>query len=657
MIKKIIYILLQIVILIYITPFCLRSEISKPTEYKEQEFDVIKYDVSLDLTKAPELTDVIGKCDIYFIWKEIGDDKKFYLHLYDLTIDSVLYNNLEISLKKISLTEKEYYYEFTENVLSISDTNKITVFYSGKMTNEGGDKPWGGVSTNGDILFSLGVGFRNDYVSATRHWMPCYDHPSDKALFRGEFIVRKNMFVVSNGELISNIEIDDFSKFIWEHNYPTSTYLLTFAVGKFIPIEFYSDSTDVPMIIYTPQIYEDKVKFAFKLLPDMLQAFELRFGKYPFEKIGYVLTPIGSMEHQTMISYDINALNYHYSIRDTMNSTAAHELSHQWFGNYVTCRDFSDAWLNEGFATFCEALWQEYKFGYDRYLRTVNNYILRYINSVSELEGVFPLYDFPRQYPSSNYPATIYFKGAVVIAMLRYELGDDIFFWLVREYLERFAYGTSTTELMQNIFQELSGRNLNQFFEQWVFGKGYPIIKIEAEKEPVLNYFNLNLRITQIQPEEYGIYKNLNLELDLVDNSGVSEYKLIRLDSIVQDFNFEKLNDIQTIRINTGKTLRSLVKLAETKIYTTVSNDKSTRGIFVYPTPADNELNVKLPDNFNANLIIMDLSGRVLKIINSKKFIDAESVTIDVSGLSPGVYILYSTDGFENYKKLFSIVK
>lgn len=657
MIKQHTFKIFLIIFVCFVPSFYLHTEISKPTEYIEQAFDVIKYEVSLDLSKAPEQTDVIGKCDIYFLWNEIGDNKKFYLHLYDLTIDSAFFKNSKISLQKIIHDDGNYYYELSDNVLTTTDTNRITIYYSGKMTNEGGENPWGGVSTDSKILFTMGVGFRNNYVSATRHWMPCYDHPSDKVLFRGEFKVRKGLFVASNGQLISHLENNDFDIFIWEHNYPASTYLLTFAVSEFIPVEFHSDNVKVPMIVYTPKMYEEKVKFTFRLLPDMLKAYELLFDKYPFEKVGYVLTPIGSMEHQTMISYDINTLNYYYSVRDTMNSTAAHELSHQWFGNYVTCRDFRDAWLNEGFATFCEPLWLEYKFDYERYLRAINNYILRYINTISKMEGVFSLYDFPRQYPSSNYPGTIYYKGAIVLAMLRYELGDDLFFQCVREYLKRFAYGTATTELFKQTFEEVSARDLNQFINQWIYGKGYPIIKIEAEKQPVSNYFNLNVKITQIQPQDYGIYKNLYVELDLVDKVGISEYKIIRLDSAVQQYYLEGLGDIQTIRINTGKSLRSLVQLANVEIFTSVANHKLISEIELYPNPANNELNLNLPENYNAQILILDLSGRVLKRIDFIEFIDYRKIKIDTSDLSSGVYILSSYDGFSSYKKLFSIIK
>ncbi len=647
------------VILSFILLTQLISEISSPTEFKEQSFDIIKYDVKLDLSKAPQERYVIGKCDIYFIWTKAEEQNKLYLHLdlKELEIDSAIYKNNKIILSLIESAEDNSYYEFTEDDPTIGDTNKITIYYRGWMTQESGSNPWGGVTNDGEILFAIGVGFSNSYVSATRHWMPCYDHPSDKALFRGEFKVKKGLFVASNGELVNHIENDDYDIFILEHNYPVSTYLLTFAVSEFVPVEFQTKQPSVPMIIYTQKAYEEKVKSTFKLLPEMLKAYEAKFGPYPFEKIGYVMTPIGSMEHQTMISYDINALNYYYTIRDSMNATAAHELSHQWFGNLVTCRDFRDAWLNEGFATYCEPVWYEYMFGYDRYLRTLNNIILRYINSISKMEGAFPLYDYPRKPPSSNYPATIYFKGAAVIAMLRYELGDEIFYEAVREYLTRFAYSTATTELMKQTFEEVSKKDLNQFFEQWIYGKGFPMINIIANQFPMDNYYNLRVKINQVQPTDYGIYKGVNIELEFVDDNNQSEYRLIRLDSASQEFYFEKLGNIRNIRINTGNKLRSLVQILGVDIYTSVAENSSVENFHIYPIPVDNELVIHSHESFKGVIKIFDIWGAEKIRINRDSLLDDSLIKIDVSDFIPGLYILYFSNGLQIHKQLFPVMK
>ena len=170
--------------------------------------------------------------EIQFKWINNNPISKFYFHLQGLSVDSILNETKsKIIFQKDSSISGEIIYNINRNQL-LKDTNKIFVFYHGTMTAEAGKSPWGGVAFGDSILYALGVGFRNDYVSATRHWLPCYDHPSDKALFTFSFKYDDSLNLVSNGLKIKSTIQNKIKNVTWVSKYPMSSYLATFALGK-----------------------------------------------------------------------------------------------------------------------------------------------------------------------------------------------------------------------------------------------------------------------------------------------------------------------------------------------------------------------------------------------------------------------------------------
>jgi aminopeptidase N len=245
------------------------------------------------------------------------------------------------------------------------------MYYHGTMTSEGGSNDWGGVHYSNGILYAMGVGFFNDYVSCTRHWMPSFDLPSDKALYTGTFIVPDSLMAISNGKLLSKVDtLGNMRKYTWTLGEDVAaTYLLTFAIGKFAEVEIPSEGKPpVKVYMYDNQTAIDAGNIAFKLVPEMIKAFEKFFSyDYPFETMGYYGASKGAMEHQTLVTMSQSQINGVGKTNDTMYTTAAHELGHQWFDDLVTPYDFRDAWLNEGFATFTEYVWIESKLGKEKY--------------------------------------------------------------------------------------------------------------------------------------------------------------------------------------------------------------------------------------------------------------------------------------------------
>ncbi|NLO18455.1 MAG: T9SS type A sorting domain-containing protein [Ignavibacteria bacterium] len=630
----------------YSLSFSLDSQrISSPTEFVKQPFDVIHYDLTLDLTAAPK-AEMNGLCKIKLNWSENPDTCKFYFHLRGLEVDSVFYENVRVNAVAVEdESSATFHYEIAPPVGLGKDSIIISIYYSGLATAELGSGDWGGVQSTSTSLYALGVGFMNNYVSATQHWMPCYDHPSDKATFSGNFIVKNEHSVASIGELLSIEDKGENRVFKWVHNIPCATYLYTFAVDSYCPIEI--EGASVPIIIYS--LAKDTIACGsvFRKVPDMLDAFSSRFGDYPFEKVGYVLTSKGSMEHQTMISYAESLAWTGYNSNDSLNLTAAHELAHQWFGNYVTCLDFRDAWLNEGFATFCEAIWYEHLFGYNKYLEHISSKIREYLRNV-RFEGALPLYDFPRESPSSNYPNTIYSKGAAVVAMLRYELGDSLFFLASQEYLNSLAFGNATTELLQKIFEKVAGKNLSWFFDQWAYGLGYPMIYVTAEKVFKENgLIDVQINIKQEQPKSYGAYMNLPIEMTFIRGAEKTDQTIV-LDDIEQNFVFEDIPDFSSIVFNSGSNVRSLFELRNLIITEVPSFSENPEEIAIYPNPANSVINIKLNSTTNPNISI-SLHNELGDLVYSFKTEEASSSNfihqINAKELNKGVYFIKIHNG------------
>ncbi|MCC7438839.1 MAG: hypothetical protein IT211_10140 [Armatimonadetes bacterium] len=625
--------------------------ISGPTEFIAQAFDVLDYDADIDLTAAP-LPEMAGVCRIRFRW--IGDPavNQFYFHLRGLVVDSVFYISPTMfdAVPRTAVAVGDpasalFHYSIAAPAgVQTGDTGIITIKYHGQMGDEYGPGTWGGVSSGkaaaGEkILYAMGVGFKNNYVSATQHWLPCYDHPADKATFTGRFRVNNGMTVAGNGLLTTYPEGDSVTVFRWHQQSPASTYLLTFAVAPFHPLNFGTDT--LPMVVYSLAGDTAATRVSFSGLAGMVSSLGSRFGHYPFEKVGYVNTPQGSMEHQTMISIAEQISRS----RDTVNHTAYHELAHQWFGGLVTPTDFRHAWLNESFATFCEGLRSEDIGGYSGYLNYLNGLWNSYTRSVAPREGVLPLYDFPRVAPSSNYPTTIYYKGALVVALLRYQMGDEKFYQAMRDYLQTYRFGNAGTDSLRAILEKHHGASLQPFFDQWVIGKGWPVIDVSTSQEaqsPTLS--RVTVALTQVQKPEYGVFTNLPVELGFRGVDGNFSYRIVTMNSRSETFTIDSVPAFASLTINQGPSLRAPLVVGKTSgAQTDLGNGFSNSiGCSVGPNPtATGKLTIIQTDTApqgcgGISYLLFDTTGRraVAGTSNDCQF------SIDVSNAPTGPALL-----------------
>ncbi|UCH85504.1 MAG: hypothetical protein JSW50_07395 [Candidatus Latescibacterota bacterium] len=300
-----------------------------------------------------------------------------------------------------------------------------------------------------------------------RAWWPCKDVLPDKATVRLRISVPDTLVVASNGILESEESLPQGKKrYTWFESYPITTYLVSLAISNYRTFSHhytYSavDSMPVDYFVY-PEDFEEAKK-AFEVTVPMIEYYAELFGEYPFVSEKYGMAEFGwggAMEHQTCTSMAAGLIDS----AGRADWVIAHELSHQWWGDMISPGAWADIWLNEGFATYCEALWFEQTGGFEAYIDWI-----RLHRSSHGFRGT--VYD-----PEDLFGITVYWKGMWVLHMLRGVLGESVFFDALRSYGAdlRYAYGNATTPDFQNVCEVEYGDRLDWFFEQWVYGTGEP---------------------------------------------------------------------------------------------------------------------------------------------------------------------------------------
>jgi aminopeptidase N len=635
------------------------AEEFSPVNYIPQNFDVIKYNVSLNLQDYPK-KDAQGTCLATVKLLDKANNPEYKFSLRGLTIDSIMFikSDFPYTLDKIG-TESDNNYHFVikpkapYDAKDIPDTINIFIKYHGQMTNEGGQMDWGGVSIYGTNIFSMGVGFYNNYVSCGQHWFPCYDQPSDKAEFEFWFTTNPEYKIASNGTCKEFIA-QDANLFHFEHKFPTSTYLVNFAMDKFVIDTIPNSYNEIPIVVYTQQSRKKASDSIFCIIPNALKIYENAFGKYPFEIIGYCLTAIGSMEHQTMISYDYNLATYPPT--SSAKNVAVHEFAHQWFGDAISPLDFRDAWLNESFATYSESIYHEFANNYMAYLNKQRSDLSTYLG-MSNSEGIVSIYDFPRE-KVGNYPGTIYYKGSVVIGMLRFELGDSLFFGFLKSYNQKYKYSNISTAKFLEELQNFTKKDLTQFFDKWIYKPGFPVLESEwkyIDRDKNNNYSKIQLSIKQIQQDIYPIYKNLPIELKFNVDSKYN--KIIYLNQKEEVFEIDSLPYSVYVSFNQGEKLITLLKLNSNKFVDVEENQNLSD--FITPNPASDYIILKSVisnEVRNPEIEIFNIFGEKTTLSNLSglpPILAKEGIfRIDISNLVPGVYFVKIGDKFEKFVKM-----
>ncbi|MCH8344517.1 MAG: HEAT repeat domain-containing protein [Planctomycetes bacterium] len=321
-----------------------------------------------------------------------------------------------------------------------------------------------------------------------RHWFASHDAPNERMTTELIVDVPSGLAVSSNGRLISTS--DDGSRAVWHYlqDKPHVSYLVSLIIGKFDIVEIPPPKSGLPMHVWVPQGLGDRVMQTYGRTGEMIDVLEQRFGiAYPWDRYDQILVKNfgpGAMENTSVTTmYPTAVLDKTALLDRDLEGLIAHEVAHQWTGDLLTCKSWAHIWLNEGWATYGAALWFEHRDGEDGYLDRIRHSfrVARDDHTTNDLPMVSPVYEHPRE--TFRRAANPYPKGSSIIHMLRMMLGDEVFFKGVHLYMNRHALGTVETNDFRYALEEVSGRGLEWFFEQWCYRPGTPELEVELRYE------------------------------------------------------------------------------------------------------------------------------------------------------------------------------
>jgi aminopeptidase N len=313
-----------------------------------------------------------------------------------------------------------------------------------------------------------------------RYWFPCLDYPHEKQTTSATIVVPKGAFALSNGALVERREEGDRTIFRYEQDVPHSTYLTTLVAGPFVEVQ--QQSARVPVFYYVLPGREADGERAFGKTPKMIEVFEEKIGvPYPYARYSQIAVSdfiFGGMENTSATTQTERTLHDERAHLDfSSDPLVSHELAHQWFGDLLTCRDWSHAWLNEGFATYFEAVFREADLGYDEYLYDIFGCVERYLHEDADRYRR-PIVCNRFRDPIELFDRHLYEKGGAVLHMLRGELGEARFWRAIRRYVRDNAERNVETIDLIRAIEQSTGRNMRGFFDQWVLRGGHPELKV-----------------------------------------------------------------------------------------------------------------------------------------------------------------------------------
>lgn len=430
--------------------------------------DVLRYRLHLDVLNLPS-KNLKGMTEVTLLSKQ-PLLQTVSLELKQLTVDSVKAANGTFlpfshanSLIRITLP----------NAITPTDTVTLKIYYHGIPFAES----WGGFHFAGAYAFNLGVGFESIPHNLGKAWFPCVDDFKDRAYY--EYYIRtENANKAVCGGILQSVadQGDGTHTFYWKSNRTIPTYLASLAVGPYTLLTdtFTGMDTTVPICYYVRPADSTKVPGAFANLKSIASIYESCFGAYPFERIGITGTSLGAMEHAENIFYPNGSLAGGL----TNEWLYAHELSHMWFGDEVTCASDADMWLNEGWARWAETLFTELLYGDEAAGIYYNNLLADVLQKTHITDdGYRALSPMPAEY---TYGSTVYDKGAVVVHALRGYMGDSLFFRGVKDYLNTYAWQPADSYQLRDALSLSSGIDLTGFFDFYVFNPGFTHFSVDS---------------------------------------------------------------------------------------------------------------------------------------------------------------------------------
>lgn len=647
-------------------------EAPSSSQIVRKPYDVLRYDLFMDwrnplnTIEQTEINRSYTGLNTIQLKMDSANVSKLTFDAVQLRIDSIVVNT-----KKISYTQNEQTFTVDlEQSPQIGDTLTLYVHYTYVGTQDRGFHAYAkGTPSkikdkdNQPLTNPEGIVYTMSQPENARYWMPCNDAPYDKA--RTSITVRvprRSLEVIpfsvsSNGLLESVKEGKDekdntqYADYKWSDTTLIPTYLMVANASRFTMFRHWykrvsnpNDSIPIDNYVWAIDMKADTVDNAhmnalrtFGDAPSMLGIYSRLFGEYPFSKYGHTVAApfdFGGMEHQTMTTTNRSWARSWSAIG------IAHEIVHQWIGDLVTCATWKDIWLNEGGATWGEALWYESWAGNSLYINHLNVRRRQYL----EKQPQPPIWGIPINI-IFNY-ATTYCKAGWVYHMMRKTAGDDKFYPALRSWLKNKSFGYAETEELHNHFQAeipLDGMTWRQFFDQWLYSAGHPIYQANSTSNDNGNgTFTTTINLKQIQsgenvPEVFTM--PVTLELRAVRNAYLPPIRTTFMNNQrSQEFTIETPFAVADVIVDPDSSI-----LAERENYITSAEDITLiNDVSVTPNPAQNNLSITLKSKTTkkVSITIIDIEGKeVLSVLNNHVLYDGVySFPISLTSVTNGCY-------------------
>jgi len=466
---------------------------------------------------------------------------------------------------------------------------------------------------------------------AAKEWWPCKQDLTDKLDSVWVFLTSDASNKAGSQGLLTAITPMPGNKlrYEWKSRYPIAYYLVSFAVSDYIEYNIYArpsalqgDSILIQNYLYDDPAFLEQNKYDIDQTATFLELFSDLFGLYPFheEKYGHCYTELGGgMEHQTMTT--IGAFGF---------GIVAHELSHMWFGDLVTCKTWSDIWINEGFATYSDYLAHEYVAGSywsTLWMAMTEEYV------VSEPGGsVFipPDHITPDSVERIFDARLSYYKGACLLHMLRFEMQDDsTFFHILRKYLEEYGGNTATGLDFKAVAEEVSGRDFTDFFNQWYFGEGYPVFSVHA----LNSCCGLTLIVTETTSSPVTPLFKMLVPYRIIYAGGADTTVLAYQTDSINTFNFPVTGIVVGVEVDPDNHV--LHKTGSVVIEG--MEEHASIGFGMFPNPARDRLALTFSGEARGrHITIHDLNGRLVL----EQTCSGTTALLEVDHLPPGLYLI-----------------
>lgn len=555
----------------------------------------------------------------------------FAFQLYrTLSIDSV------VGAQSFSYTrDSDVVYVHLDRMYQVNDVIDLVIYYRGTPPASQSAAIGAGFSNATSPTYSNRITWSLSQPYSAYEWWPCKQSLQDKIDSIKCYITTDTSNKAgSNGVLkqVTNLG-NGKHRYEWESKYPISYYLISVAVGQYNehlywakPKQLVDDSIPVVNYIYSNPLAFTNNRTSIEATVPQLEMFSGIFGLYPFheEKYGHAMAPFsGGMEHQTMTSQGI----FNFDI-------VAHELAHQWFGDHVTCANWGDLWLNEGFATYSEYLANEFlrtNTQRQNKLTSIQNAAKATSNSVwvNDTTNVSRIFN-------SN---STYQKGAAIIHVLRYLFqNDSTFFAMLTDYQQRFAMGNANALQFKTVAETHYGKSLNDYFNQWYYGRGYPVFTAKWNQQ--LNSVYIILSQSNALTSVSNFF---TLPVPVVVKSIQGDTTVyLTMKNATDTFQFNLSQPINNIEIDPQswllRTVGTVVK--DQTIFSALQDIDEPLQVNIFPNPAKEELTIQSLSNLNgAQVEIVDITGKKLQMTVVHE--TSHRLTIPFQDLKPGIYIIH----------------